>query len=117
MQVTVSNEIDACGTCLLGEIDLSYDEIVALLGEPTSGGDGYKVDAEWNLEFEDGTIATLYNYKSGPNYNQDGSDVRDIRDWHIGGRFDGPTHAVKYVNDLFDGAGSYEILRIDGPVS
>ena len=104
MQVTVSNEIDTVGTSLQGEMDISYDEIVAKLGEPTSNGDGYKVDAEWSLKFEDGTIATIYNYKTGPNYDfNEGCEVADIRDWHIGGSFesDGFGRAYKLVMELF----------------
>ncbi len=78
----MSNE--ANGTCLQGYVDVSYDRLVEVFGEP-SDGDGYKVDAEWVLKI-DGIICTIYNYKDGKNYlGSDGMTVKDIRDWYIGG--------------------------------
>lgn len=74
------------GTCLQGYINTSYRDLVECFGEPHCDGDGYKVDAEWMLRFEDGTVATIYNWKNGRNYcDEDGMDVEDITDWHIGG--------------------------------
>jgi len=79
---------DASHTWYLGAIDISYRELVKKFGEPTTDGDGYKVDAEWILVFDDGEVATLYNYKDGVNYNgsRHGIPKTKIRDWHIGGR-------------------------------
>lgn len=90
--------IDVNGTCLQGYIDISYAELVAALGEHCEG-DAYKVDAEWMIT--DGErVATIYNYKSGPNYCG-GSRIFwecNERDWHIGGR---NTGAVDMVRELF----------------
>jgi hypothetical protein len=73
------------GTCLQGYVSADYSALCERFGEPTNG-DGYKVDAEWLVQFEDGTVATIYNYKDGKNYNgADGLEVKDITDWHIGG--------------------------------
>lgn len=73
------------GTSLMGYVTMSYADLVEAFGEPNSIGDGYKVDAEWILEIDD-TIVTIYNYKTGKNYNgEDGNDVKDITDWHVGG--------------------------------
>ena len=77
--------INTNGTSLQGEINVSYQKLIELFGEPTPS-DEYKSDAEWEIEFEDGTIATIYNWKNGKNYlGENGSDVEDIRNWHIGG--------------------------------
>lgn len=74
------------GTCLQGYIHTSYRDLVECFGEPHCDGDGYKVDAEWMLRFEDGTVATIYNWKDGKNYcGFEGLDVEDITDWHVGG--------------------------------
>jgi len=74
------------GTSLIGEIDVSYKQLVKVFGKPDKG-DGYKTEAEWRLKFEDGTIATIYDYKSGKSYDPEyGLPVEKIRDWHIGGR-------------------------------
>jgi len=79
-------EVD--GSSLQGYMDISYEEIYNILGEPNLENDGYKVDAEWGIKFPDtGEIATIYNYKTGTNYlGAEGLDPQDIRDWHIGGR-------------------------------
>ena len=77
-------DIDCNGTSLIGCLDISYKELLDKLGEPNNGDD-YKVDAAWNIEFEDGTILTVYNYKD-VNYNgTDGTPTEEIRDWHVGG--------------------------------
>lgn len=87
------------GSAYQGDIEITYDEIVAVIGNPCHDGDGYKLDAEWVLEFEDGTIATIYNWKDGKNYLGDmGFTVKEICNWHIGG-FN--QDAVDRVHDLF----------------
>jgi len=86
MEFVTHNEkrIDPNGTFLQGYLSITYDDLVELFGEPETG-DGYKVDAEWILQFTDREIATIYNYKNGPNYNFGQGDVTKITDWHIGG--------------------------------
>lgn len=77
--------INVGGTHLQGQIETSYANLVEKLGDPLTG-DWEKTDAEWNLRFADGTIATIYNYKDGINYNgSDGMPVEEITDWHVGG--------------------------------
>ena len=73
------------GTFLQGYLSASYSELLSKFGEPTVG-DAYKIDAEWEILFDDGKVATIYNWKDGKNYNgPDGLDVRYITEWHIGG--------------------------------
>lgn len=73
-------------TSLQGYIHTSYADLVGCFGEPSSDGDGYKVDAEWEITFADGVVATIYNWKDGPNYcGEAGTPVEFIREWHIGG--------------------------------
>lgn len=85
------------GTCLQGYIAADYKDLVNLFGEPGIG-DEYKIDAEWCLEFADGTIATIYNWKDGKNYNGDeGKAVDEITEWHIGGKSDRAVMAVQEV--------------------
>lgn len=107
------------GTHLQGYVDTTYARLVEVFGEPHFDGDGYKVDAEWVLETPAG-VATIYNYKSGKNYNgEDGLPVTSITDWHIGGHnkdvvghivgaveqaqlFDEREELVKTVRDLIE---------------
>ena len=76
------------GTHLLGYMNASYDMITNALGYPLEDGfDNMKSDAEWHIEFDDGAVATIYNYKNGKNYlGEHGYHVCDIPQWHIGGR-------------------------------
>ena len=67
---------DANGTGLQGYMPARYKELVAVFGEPEGGGD--KTTVEWCLAFEDGTVATIYDWKEceTPMYKYN---------WHIGG--------------------------------
>ena len=91
----------ANGTCLQGYITAGYDELVEKFGPPLYGPDfqGDKVTCEWCLEFEDGTVATIYDWKvrSTPMYNR--------YNWHIGGN---SVDAVNRVHDTFFGMGDVE---------
>ena len=87
--------IDANGTCLQGYINAHYSQLVDIFGEPTES-DGYKVDAEWYIEFEDGTVGTIYNWKNGPNYlGDEGTLVEYITQWNVGGK-----HSASPVYDI-----------------
>ena len=65
------------GTHYQGVVMVKYKRLVEVFGEPhILGGD--KTTVEWNLEFDDGTVATIYDWKenSTPKYEYP---------WHIGG--------------------------------
>ena len=76
--------IDINGTHRQGYVDADYVVLRGLLGKPHDG-DGYKVDWEWNIEFEDGTVATIYNWKSGPNFGCYDVGPGQIKTWNVGG--------------------------------
>lgn len=79
-------DIDCGGTGFVGRLNLKYSDIKKVFGQP-HGSDGYKSDAEWEIEFEDGVVATIYNWKDGKNYKgSKGIPKTKITDWHIGGR-------------------------------
>lgn len=87
MKFTTHNEavIEVSGTHLQGHISVGYEDLVKTFGEPFYG-DGYKSDAEWSICFEDGTRATVYNWKNGKNYCGDnGLETHHITDWNVGG--------------------------------
>jgi len=66
-------------TGLIGYLDVSYSDLERVFGQPHINGspDG-KTKAEWDIEFEDGTVATIYDYKSG-------CDPAENSCWHVGG--------------------------------
>ena len=95
--------IEANGTHLQGNVGATYQELVEVFGEPIrheSDGTTHmsnKVDAEWRISFEDGTVATIYNYKNGLNYlGAEGKRVTQISMWNVGGYDE---RAVTLVND------------------
>lgn len=67
-------------TSLKGEFPITYAELVEIFGVPDHGPNdqGDKVTCKWKLEFEDGTVATIYDWKMY-------STPVDEYDWHIGG--------------------------------
>ena len=72
------------GGHLQGYIDIDYATLKKLFGQP-GNSDGYKVDAEWEINTPAGN-ASIYNYKDGKNYlGSKGTPKTKIRDWHIGG--------------------------------
>ena len=100
MKYTTQN-VNIHGTSLRGYITTDYDTLVKYLGEPNTG-DEYKIDAEWDIEFDDGRIATVYNYKDGRNYcGAVGLPVDAITNWHIGGNTDSaPVLVHSIINDF-----------------
>jgi hypothetical protein len=82
---------DACanGTSYKGKIVTTYDELVSKFGLPDFGphGDGDKVTCEWALEFEDGTVATIYDWKYG-------ETPFHKAEWNIGGKTNQATQLV-----------------------
>jgi hypothetical protein len=84
MKFTTDNN-SGCGTSLQGKMSAYYHQLVEVFGEPDGGGD--KTTVEWCLEFEDGTIATIYDWKE--------YDTPTGRyDWHIGGKNKDAVYAV-----------------------
>jgi hypothetical protein len=73
-----TNDALVNGTCLQGHIVTTYADLVEKFGAP-SEGDGYKTTAKWALEFEDGTVATIYDWKYG-------TTPMNKTEWNIGGK-------------------------------
>jgi len=93
--------MESNGTHLQGNVGATYQELVEVFGEPTrfewSEESDNKVDAQWAIKFEDGTIATIYNYKNGLNYlGAEGKRVTQISMWNVGGHNE---RSVTLVND------------------
>lgn len=87
MRYTIHNDSSSMpiDTHLQGRVTCGYDRLVELFGDPGIG-DGYKTDAEWIIRFDDGTVATIYNWKNGRSYlGESAPPVTEIRSWNVGG--------------------------------
>ena len=74
------------GTSLQGYIKASYEQLVQTFGQQKHNGDGWKTTCEWALEWEDGTVATIYDWKQSTDYlGEDGIHYEDVTDWNVGG--------------------------------
>ena len=75
--------IDTNGTSFSDDVSVSIDTIVDLFGEPELMSFG-KTDAEWNIEMDDGSVVTIYNWMNGENANgdEDGTPLELIYDRH-----------------------------------
>jgi predicted dehydrogenase len=66
------------GTSLKGYLETTYDRLVELFGEPKKGSADGKTTCEWLLEFEDGTVATIHDWKVE-------STPKNLYNWSVGG--------------------------------
>lgn len=74
------------GSYLIGTIDVTLVELIQKLGAPSCKGDEHKTDACWELEFSDGTFASIYNWKTSRWYDPEhGQNLFDVTCWHVGG--------------------------------
>lgn len=102
MQYVTHNDsvhIDVSLSHKQGNLDAGYWLLCKLFGQPTQG-DGFKVDAEWRIEFEDGTKATIYNWKNGFAYcGAQGTPTTQITRWSVGGHNQRSLDLVKRLVD------------------
>jgi hypothetical protein len=80
-----TNDADANGTSLQGYVQAYYHQLVEVFGEPEAGGD--KTTVEWCLDFADGTVATIYDWKEY-------ETPMGLHRWHIGGYNSDAVNAV-----------------------
>jgi hypothetical protein len=93
-QLTNTNLI--AGTSFFGTtFPASVNQLKEAIGQPTyerNNGDD-KTNFEWNMELEDGTVFSIYDWKEYRAIDQD-----EVIDWHIGGK--NGDNTVKALNEL-----------------
>ena len=79
------SNIDVNRTSHQGEISETFENLLKVFGTPMGASDDNKVDVEWNIMFNDGVVATIYNWKNGPaSMGANGTNPVDNEIWHIG---------------------------------
>ena len=87
-------------TRYIGIVNVSFDKLVKVFDEPDICEDN-RTDVQWYLEFEDGTLASIYNWKNGKNFlGNSGLLVNNITKWNIGGVNDNAVLRVKKALEL-----------------
>lgn len=73
------------GSCNQGNISMSYNTLVQLLGRPHAVGQFDKTTTEWAFEWSndegDGGVFTVYDY-----YFSRADDADDKTNWSVGGK-------------------------------
>lgn len=90
---------DAANTWLVGSVMTTRYDLEQAFGGPTNtdlSGCG-KVTTEWVLKFDDGAVATIYDWKR---YEMGAPAPLELEEWHIGGRTD--EVAVRVIQILRD---------------
>ena len=89
MHTSVAGPLTA-GTSLQGYVTSTLRDISAVFGEPTFYYPGEKVTVEWGIKFDDGTIATIYDWKR----YEDAPEADEVIEYHIGGNSSAAVNAV-----------------------
>jgi hypothetical protein len=96
------SEIDVNGTSYQGEISETFEKLLKVFGTPMGASGDNKVDVEWNVMFNDGVVATIYNWKNGPvSMGERGTNPVDNTTWHIGGKTDCAIYDVEEILKSF----------------
>lgn len=93
-QTQSSENATFVGGSLVGYIEATRKELEEVFGKPTydtPSSDG-KTLTEWVVTFEDGTTATIYDYKR---YEEGKVGLHETYDWHIGGQSEKSVELVK----------------------
>jgi len=80
----------ANGTHLEGYVSSYYHQLVKVFGEPTYSSGGDKTTVEWIIEFEDGEVATIYDWKC---YETPLGEYA----WHIGGFNNSVVERIQFI--------------------
>tara|TARA_R110000744_G_scaffold33660_1_gene79013 strand:+ start:5203 stop:5613 length:411 start_codon:yes stop_codon:yes gene_type:complete len=101
MEIKYINNINTeiSGTSGKGSFICEYKTLVKVLGQPEEG-DEYKTQAEWDIEYKDGTVTTIYDWKQGKCYlGEEGIEPKEVIEWHVGGNEE--TKSLEHLKDLF----------------
>lgn len=99
MYTFAGNTYVSAGGSLMGEVETTRGDLERVFGEPTFDtlSDDGKTTVEWVVQFENGTRATIYDWKR---YEEGTPGMDEMYEWHVGGNsFD----CVELVMAALDG--------------
>ena len=99
MQYATAPQDLMMGTSLIGYVTTTRDHLEATFGQPYEYGTGDKVTTEWVLQFSDGTVATIYDWKR---YEEGAPYLDEMYNWHIGGADNTAEARVTEALGLYD---------------
>lgn len=82
----------------MGFVTCSYERLCDLFNLPFDG-DGKDVDVEWDILLANAHPVAIYNYRSGPAYNDNlgYEDIPKIETWKVKGHFDNDLQIIKEI--------------------
>lgn len=96
--------METTGTGLQGYVDIEFDELVKVFGEPEFF-QGVKMQAQWAIKDQDGNVITIYDYKES-------HPPQEHIHWHVGGRDEKAVRSLKNILKM-KGANYDQILMRD----
>lgn len=85
-----TKDINIQSSSYVGTIDVSYSTLVKLFGEPSHNRE--KGSCVWDIEFDDGVVASIYDWKPGKDDTPETTTV-----WNIGGWYQSKNHVLDYI--------------------
>ena len=105
--------INTDGTHGSGRLHVSYDLLCTLFGHPWARPVDMKTDAEWKIEFEDGTVACIYNWKNGVNFlGHEGTATPLITEWNVAAK---GSRGVELIDELIENHEKVAVLQNHNP--
>lgn len=84
------------GFGFLGTVNATYRELVEAFGEPKPG-DGYKIEAVWEIELMPDCFVEVSNYKTSRSYDSKNSTIKRLREWNVHGT---DSDAIEWVKGM-----------------
>ena len=75
-------DIETDFSSLRGHIQTTLANLIDVFGEPIRFGEGDKVTVQWEVQFDNGIVATIYDWKR---YELGTPAMNERIDWNIGG--------------------------------
>lgn len=95
MTTAIPTDIRECFG-FLGTVSATYKELVETFGKPKAG-DGYKTEAEWDVELTEGIYVQIYNFKNSRSYDSKNPTIKRVREWSVDGT---DSDAIEWVKGM-----------------